>query len=322
MSIRDHFLRQPQSLWLRKALFQVHLWTGLGAGLYIVVISLSGSAIVFRREIARLAWTSPRVAITGRMLTRDEIAAAARKAYPRFEVVQVALPRKPDRAAEVLLARGQRRRERAFNPYTGQDLGEIGTDEPKLMSWLVQLHDDLLGGQTGRLVNGAGAIVLTVLSLTGLFIWWPGLSRWKRSLIVRRGVGWARFTWDLHSAIGFWLFLFVLMWGVSGIYLAFPQPFTDLLDYLQPFDPSSRQPRAGDEFLAWLARVHFGRAYGTSVKWLYTVLGLAPAVLFATGAVMWWNRVLRPWRRRAPSHTAAATGYQPSGLAADDRWRA
>jgi uncharacterized iron-regulated membrane protein len=65
MSIRDHFLRQPQSLWLRKALFQVHLWTGLGAGLYIVVISLSGSAIVFRREIARLAWTSPRVAITG-----------------------------------------------------------------------------------------------------------------------------------------------------------------------------------------------------------------------------------------------------------------
>jgi uncharacterized iron-regulated membrane protein len=44
------FARQPQTVWLRRALFQVHLWTGIGAGLYVLLVSLSGSAIVFRRE--------------------------------------------------------------------------------------------------------------------------------------------------------------------------------------------------------------------------------------------------------------------------------
>src|SRR5262249_37424482 len=33
-------------------------------------------------------------------------------------------------------------------------------------------------------------------------------------------------------------------------------------------------------------------------KALWTVLGLIPVVLFITGAVMWWNRVLRPALQR------------------------
>ncbi len=56
MTLGQRLVRQPQTLWARKALFQVHLWTGIGVGLYIFVISISGRAIVFRREIARLAW--------------------------------------------------------------------------------------------------------------------------------------------------------------------------------------------------------------------------------------------------------------------------
>ena len=53
MTFRERALRQPQTLWIRRALFQIHLWTGIGVGLYIVVISLSGSAVVFRRELMR-----------------------------------------------------------------------------------------------------------------------------------------------------------------------------------------------------------------------------------------------------------------------------
>jgi uncharacterized iron-regulated membrane protein len=53
MGVFAGFARHPQSVWLRRALFQVHLWIGLGVGLYIFVISLSGSLIVFRREYDR-----------------------------------------------------------------------------------------------------------------------------------------------------------------------------------------------------------------------------------------------------------------------------
>ena len=46
----------------------------------------------------------------------------------------------------------------------------------------------------------------TVLVATGAVVWWPGVSRWKRSLFIRSSAGWRRLNWDLHSALGFWFF--------------------------------------------------------------------------------------------------------------------
>ena len=51
------WLDQPHNLSFRRALYLVHLWVGIATGLYILVISLSGSAVVFRRELTR--WLMP-----------------------------------------------------------------------------------------------------------------------------------------------------------------------------------------------------------------------------------------------------------------------
>src|SRR6202040_4196856 len=146
-------------------------------------------------------------------------------------------------------------RERLFNPYTGKDLGDALPYEPRPVVWLVEFHDNLLGDRTGRLVNGVGALLLTVLCITGAIIWWPGTDRWRRSMLLHSKVGWRRFNWDLHSVLCFWMFAF-----------------------LQPQDPASRMPRLGDEALAWLARIHFGRAWGPWVKTVWVILGLVPPV--------------------------------------------
>ena len=50
--------------------------------------------------------------------------------------------------------------------------------------------------------------------------------------------------------------------------------------------------------LYWVARVHFGRFGGTVTKVSWFAIGLLPPALFVTGAIMWWNRVVRP--RTAP----------------------
>ena len=80
------------------------------------------------------------------------------------------------------------------------------------MLWLARLHDELPVDRPGRFWNGIGSAIFTVTALTGLVVWWPGSSRWKRSG-DQMEPGWRRFNWDLHSAVGFWLFLFMLMWG-------------------------------------------------------------------------------------------------------------
>ena len=45
------WLRRPKSTWIRKVVFQLHLWSGILLGFYVVVVSASGSAIVFRNDI-------------------------------------------------------------------------------------------------------------------------------------------------------------------------------------------------------------------------------------------------------------------------------
>ena len=103
------------------------------------------------------------------------------------------------------------------------------------VEWIVRLHSNLLAGAVGRFVNGIGAIALTSLAVTGAMIWWPGLKFWRRSLTVNWRSNFPRINWDLHSALGFWTFFFVLLWGISGIYLTFPEWFSPLF-LLDPAD--------------------------------------------------------------------------------------
>ena len=191
------------------------------------------------------------------------------------------------------LERNGEKKERLFNPYTGEDLGDAFTRGERAVLWSVRLHDELLYGRTGRYWNGVASAFVTVLCLTGAVVWWPGTNRWRRSLYVKSRRGWRRLTWDLHSAMGAWLFLFILMWGVSGFYMGVPEPFTTFVDYISDPDPDLLGDRPGDLALAWLSRLHFGRWQSGSLKALWAGIGLAPAVMFVTGVIMWWNRVVR-----------------------------
>jgi uncharacterized iron-regulated membrane protein len=303
MNVWQRWMRQPQRVWLRRALFQIHLWTGLALGLYVVVLSITGSALVYRADLD-LYFRTPRPEFV-RDATRvptDEIRATAQKLYPDWEITRVS-----DRVSrrnptiQVDLKRGAETKERLFNPYTGVDLGDATTKGEWFLLWLVRLHDELLLDREGRYINGYLSAVFTLTVLTGLVVWWPGVSRWKRSLMVKVSSGWRRFNWDLHSVLGLWLFLFALMWGISGFYLGVPEPFTDFVDKFS--DPNAEfGERPGDVALMWLSRLHFGRWRDNEpLRAVWAIVGLVPAVLFVTGVIMWWNRTLRPLLRRGPA---------------------
>ncbi len=205
----QQWLQHPERFWVRKVLFQIHLWVGAGVGLYVVLMSVTGSIIVFRDELSR--WFS--------------------------------------------------------------------------VGWLVNLHENLLLGEKGRLVNGVGAICVTTACVTGAIIWWPGLKNWRRSLKVSWGSRFARFTWDTHSALGFWFFFFILMWGISGIYFSIPQAFNGPASLIDPGD------KYADRILSVLAQLHFGR-FGWYTEALWVVLGLVPAFLALTGVFVCCHRMI------------------------------
>jgi uncharacterized iron-regulated membrane protein len=289
MKIWTEFVDSPQHLWLRRAIFQIHLWSGIALGLYVVVISLSGSAAVFNRELYTAFLPPPRmVNVAGTRMTRAELKSAAQRAHPGASIGRIALPADPHYAATITLGAGANADQRLFDPYTGLDLGTARPFGLRMVSFFSQVHMNLLMDYTGRVVNGVGGFLVTALTLTGMIIWWPGVARWRDSLTVRWDTNLKRLNWSLHSAIGFWTSAIVLMWAVTGAFLVFPRPFNFVIDSLGGRAISLGQlPHS----------IHVGDFGGWPVKALWVALGLVPPALFITGFIMWWQRVVQPFVR-------------------------
>ena len=293
MTFWQRWLRQPRTLFLRKACFQVHLWIGLAIGLYVVVLSLTGSALVFRNELNRaFSPKGPAVDRTARIQSLEELTEAARHSYPNFVVARVGDVQQRSPVVQISLRREGETIERVFNAYTGEDLGDPFPMAARALLWVAVIHDDLLmvEGQRGRVWNGIGSILTVLLCLTGAIVWWPGSAGWRRGVVFKWRSGWPRFSFDLHSTFGFWCFVPILIWAVSGLYLSMPTPFMAIVDWI--VEPSN-QIRPVDVALEWLARLHFGRWQSYTLKTVWVIIGLIPAVMFVTGVIMWWNRVVR-----------------------------
>src|SRR5207237_4194477 len=100
----QRWLRQPQNIWLRKALFQVHLWSGIAIGLYILTISVTGSVVVYRNELYRAATPEPIISKSSApRLTDDQLTAAAMRLYPGDRLVNLSRARNLDEAADVVV---------------------------------------------------------------------------------------------------------------------------------------------------------------------------------------------------------------------------
>ena len=124
MRIWRRVLREPQTLFLRRALFQIHLWSGVAVGLYIAVISLTGAILVYRNELYTAFAPRPRlVDNAGTALPLPGLEQAVRRTFPDATIVVVEPGPTPNHAADVTLERAGERTRRLVHPSSGADLG-------------------------------------------------------------------------------------------------------------------------------------------------------------------------------------------------------
>jgi uncharacterized iron-regulated membrane protein len=320
MTFLTRCLRQPRKVLIRKIAFQIHLWIGLAIGLYVVMLSLTGSALVFRREMDRAFAPDRPVRDPARqVMSVEELTEAARRAYPDLTIAAVGQIQRRTPVIQFDFMRGDETIEREFNAYTGEDLGDPFPASSEWLLWVVTLHDDLLltRDQNGRFWNGVGSVLATLLCVTGAIVWWPGVASWRRALSVRRQSSWKRFNFDLHSALGFWFFSIIFIWALSGIYLAMPSAFMAVVNSV--FGPQPDQlenVRVVDTAIEWMVRLHFGRWRSHTLKVVWVIIGLLPAVMLVTGAIMWWNRVVKRWRTASVRERRPVLAFQqePQGV--------
>jgi uncharacterized iron-regulated membrane protein len=241
MSFVRGFVRRPQRVWLRRLNFQIHLWIGLILAIYLIVIGLTGSILVFREELEGLAGLHPRgVQANGPYADPAQVIANLRAALPEGRIISLSAPTKSN-PVYIAVVQGRGRREGSGNisldPATGQILGRTPRRLPRNWAWLGvvrNLHETLLSGVTGRKVNAVLAGFLLLVNLTGMAIWWPGLKAWTRALVVDFARIWRRVNFDLHRAVGFWTLTIVSFWGISGVYFGWSGEARALVNRFSP----------------------------------------------------------------------------------------
>jgi uncharacterized iron-regulated membrane protein len=228
---------------LRPFLVLWHRWFGLFAALWLALMGITGSIIVFYTELDTLINPSSRtVAVVGDRLPMDQLVRAAMRYKPGSYVSFINLPSEPSMSAQLSLkakkdsdavvARGTYL---LVNPYTGEILSErvfgaFRLDREYLMDFLYQLHIDLKMGDWMVWFLGLVSFLWLLDHLVVPLLSFPSAAKWMKSFKIRFGAQGHRFVFDLHRAGGLWFFPITFVLALSGTYLNWYYEFAAVVE--------------------------------------------------------------------------------------------
>lgn len=197
-------LTQGNNTRLHRTLWRWHFYAGLFVIPWVIVLSLTGAAYLFKPQVDRWeerAFTGPSLSAPA---NPDRQRAAALGAFPGARFVSYRLPEQNGDAALVHLALSNGTMRDVFVSPGGTVVGSLDPTR-RIMQVVHDLHGKLLAGRVGSwLVELAGSWAL-VLVITGLYLWWPRTGGLAGIVWPRLASG-KRVLWrDLHAVTGFWV---------------------------------------------------------------------------------------------------------------------
>ena len=240
---------------IRRTIFRIHMWTGVIAALYVCVVSITGTALLFRINLQRAL--DPHlfdVHQPGPIADPATIMERVTAAYPDLRLAGVEAPTTTRPTYLAYVTGPDSFRTVMLDPVTTEILGEL--PDRQLIVFLRGLHGRLLAGNRGRVVNGIGACALATLSVTGVVVWWQ-----RRSTAGRRAFV------TTHRTTGIVAAAFILMWAVTGYSLLFPAHVRAAVHWISPVTvarpPQSITPSDAVTRPSWRAVVAEARRHGS-----------------------------------------------------------
>jgi uncharacterized iron-regulated membrane protein len=237
---------------LRPVLVLWHRWFGLIAAVWLLLLALTGSFIVFMDEAdTALNPDLRRVEATGEPLPVQTLVDAVTVAKPGTFVDYLLMPSAPGDSVLVfnapILTPGRPTQDHEYrqiylNPYTAEILGdrrfgEPGLDARRFSQFMYQLHMDLNLGPVATWLLGLLALFWVFDHIASAILSFPTARRWMESFRVRWKAGSAKITFDLHRAPGLWLFPITLMLAVTGVALNWPTETDAAIEAVSPLTP-------------------------------------------------------------------------------------
>jgi len=204
-------------------------------------------------------WSQPHANAIGEQQSLETIMAAARAALPGSTATRITLPERPGEPATIRFqpnnvpSGDNYRGDLVFvDPVSLQILGRIERPRAaRIFNAMRTLHATLyVRTISDRTFVGWMGIALTLMCVSGLVLWWPRSGRWRGAFGVAKGAQGYRLFHDLHSVIGFWSLIVLLVVSISGLYLSFPRTFRDTIGIALPLGQFFEEPNVDDTLLA------------------------------------------------------------------------
>ncbi|HEX5222827.1 MAG TPA: PepSY-associated TM helix domain-containing protein [Verrucomicrobiae bacterium] len=213
----------------RQITFWLHLIAGIIAGVVIFIMSATGVALAFEKEIIAWAERDVRRVVPPQPDTQrlglDELLNTLREQRPGGRPSTITLD--SDANAAVLISFG---RTNTFyvDPYTGAIRDQGAPRVRAFMQTMIAWHR-FLGGNAerravGKAITGAGNAAFLLLAVSGLYLWWP--RQWTRNAL--RAVGLMNFKlrgkprdWNWHNAVGLWCAPVLIVLTVTALPISY-----------------------------------------------------------------------------------------------------
>ncbi len=215
------FLKLPNPV--RKIILKIHLWLGLGTGLVVFIVSITGAMYCFAPELQQLTQPYRSVATQNtRFLPASELIAIAEKQIPDKKAKRLYYGQ-PNKAAYALFFDKDGYYYAVFmNPYDGTVL-QTKNMRKDFYTIILYLHFTLLIPY-GQEIVGWSTLIFFVMIVSGIILWWPRNKAAKKArFTIKWGTSPKRLNYDLHNVLGFyssWILLFTvftgLIWAFDG----------------------------------------------------------------------------------------------------------
>ncbi|MFN8415456.1 MAG: PepSY-associated TM helix domain-containing protein [Cytophagaceae bacterium] len=203
-------------IWLRK----IHLWLGLGTGLLVFIIAVTGCIYAFKDEIQWALQDFRKVEIqTEKELAPSAIRKISDAALPgkHIHAVQYTSPKHAVKA--IYYSQEEGYYDIVYiNPYSGKVL-KVRDEARDFFRIVLWGHFYLfLPADIGQNIVGIVTLGFLVLVISGLFLWMPKKrNQVSDRLKVKWGASWRRVNFDVHQVVGLYTLLFSLVFIITGL---------------------------------------------------------------------------------------------------------
>lgn len=201
---------------MKKFLWKTHSLLGLGAGLILLIIGLTGSILVFKNELVLWELREHLTVERGPLAPGwvDTAVARVKKEYPDYNLRYLNVEDRPDRYPHVWIQKPDEPNWSfvILSPVDGAPLVKRQW-QTLIAGWVLRIHYSLLLDAWGIAIVALFSIALVLSCVTGLWIYGPFLKNLFR---LRWGAAARLLFSDMHRAVGIGFFVFNLMWGITG----------------------------------------------------------------------------------------------------------